>query len=223
MDEIEIERIVRSKRKTIALVVTDRATLVVKAPYFVSNKAIYEVIKKHKRWIDKRIAIAKAIEKPSEKEFVPGENFLYLGRTHGLFIVKEQKEPLKFDNAFYLRQDMQALARDIFINWYKSASRKFISERVNYYSILTGIKFNKIKITSAMKRWGSCSHDGNLSFTCRLVMAPIFVIDYVVVHELCHILEHNHSKAFWEHVQVILPDYKDARKWLKENGQTLAI
>lgn len=223
LDEIKIEQIVRSKRKTIALEVTDRATLIVKAPYFVSNKAIYEVIEKHKSWINKRIAISKTREKPSEKEFVSGESFLYLGRAYRLFVVYSQKEPFKFDNAFYLREDMQPLGRDIFINWYRNAARKFISERVNYYSNLAGIKYNKAKITSAMKRWGSCSRNGDLSFTYRLVMAPIFVIDYVVVHELCHIIEHNHSKTFWGNVKVILPDYEYARKWLREKGQTLVI
>jgi hypothetical protein len=223
MDEIEVEKIIRSKRKTIALEVTDRVTLIIKAPYFVSNKAIYEIIEKHKRWINKRIAFAKTIGKSSPKEFVPGESFLYLGKTYRLFIVCSQKEALRFDNAFYLKKDMQSLAREIFIDWYKNEAKKFISERVNYYSNLTGIKYNKVKITSAMKRWGSCSQNGNLSFTYRLVMAPVFAIDYVIVHELCHIIEHNHSKRFWEHLKVILPDYKNAREWLREKEQTLII
>jgi hypothetical protein len=224
MDKIKIEKIVRSKRKTIALVATDRATLVVKVPYFVSKVAINKVIEKHKSWINKRIAIAKTIEKPSSKGFISGESFLYLGRAYRLFIVyAQQEEPFKFDNAFYLREDMQPFAKDVFINWYRDSAQKFISERVNYYSNLAGIKYNKVKITFAMKRWGSCSHKGNLSFTYRLVMAPIFVIDYVVVHELCHIIEHNHSKAFWEHVKVILPGYKNAREWLKEKGQILDL
>ncbi|MGC8690929.1 MAG: M48 family metallopeptidase [Caldisericaceae bacterium] len=223
MNEIEIEQIIHSKRKTIAIEVTDRATLIVKAPYFVSKVAVNKVIEKHKSWINKRIAIAKTIEKPSSKGFVSGESFLYLGRTYRLFIVYAQEEPFKFDNAFYLREDMQPFAKDIFINWYRNEARKFISERVNYYSNLAGIKYNKVKITSAMKRWGSCSRERNLSFTYRLVMAPIFVIDYVIVHELCHIIEHNHSKTFWEHVKVILPGYKNARAWLNEKGQMLVI
>jgi len=223
MNEILIESIIRSKRKTIALEITDKATLVVKAPYYVSNKAIQDVIRRHSKWIEKKISYAKQLKKAENKEFDSGESFLYLGRAYMLFVVYSQKEPFKFDNAFYLREDMQPLARDIFINWYRNVARKFIFERVNYYSNLAGIKYNKAKITSAQKRWGSCSREGSLSFTYRLVMAPIFVIDYVVVHELCHIIEHNHSKTFWGHVKVILPDYKDARKWLREKGQTLVI
>lgn len=223
MREFEIEKIVRSKRKTIALEVSDKATLIVKAPYYVSNKTIDEVIQKHIKWIRKRIEIVRTQERSFPKEFVSRESFLYLGRTYKLSLVKEQKETLKFDNAFYIREDMQPFARGIFINWYRDTAQKFISERVNYYSNFAGIKYNKVKITSAMKRWGSCSRNGNLSFTYRLVMAPVSVIDYVVVHELCHIIEHNHSKRFWEHVKVILPDYKDAQEWLREKEQTLVI
>lgn len=223
MKDIKIEQIIRSSRKTIALEVTDRATLIVKAPYLVSNKTIDEVIQRHSEWIKKRISNAKTTKKVSEKEFVSGESFLYLGRTYKLFLVKEQKEVLKFDNGFYLRGDQKPFARDIFILWYKNAARSLILERVSYYSNLTGIKYNNVKITSAMKRWGSCSQKGNLSFTYRLIMAPLPVIDYVVVHELCHILEHNHSRAFWEYLRVILPDYKEHRKWLRENGQLLYL
>ncbi|MGB9694720.1 MAG: M48 family metallopeptidase [Caldisericaceae bacterium] len=223
MDEIEIERITRSNRKTISLEVTDKATLVIKAPYSVSNNAINEVIHRHIRWIRKRISNARTIDKSSEKQFVSGESFLYLGRTYRLFIVKEQTEILRFDNAFYLREDNQPFARDRFIEWYKKTSRSFISERVRFYSNLTGIKYQKVKITSARKRWGSCSREGNLSFTYKLIMAPIFVIDYVVVHELCHILEHNHSKAFWEHVRTILPNYKESKDYLKEKGRMIDL
>lgn len=223
MDEIKIEKVIRSKRKTIALEVTESATLIIKAPYLVSNKTIDEVIQRHIKWIKKRISSAKNIEKSSGKEFVSGESFLYLGRTYRLFLVKEQKEVLKFDSGFYLREDMKPFVRDIFTLWYKNAARKFILERVNYYSNLTGIKYNGAKITSAMKRLGSCSIKGNLSFTYRLIMAPLPVIDYVVVHELCHILEHNHSKDFWRNVKIILPFYKEQREWLKENGQLLNL
>jgi len=223
MENVKIEQIIRSKRKTIALEVTDRATLIVKVPYLVSNKTIDETIQRHIRWIRKRISNVKNAEKFSEKEFVSGESFLYLGRTYRLFLVKEQKEALKFDNGFYLSWNQKPFARDVFILWYKNAARNLILERIYYYSNLTGIKYNNVKITSARKRWGSCSREGNLSFTYRLIMAPISVIDYVVVHELCHIEVHNHSKAFWEKVKVIIPEYKKQKEWLKENGHLLNL
>lgn len=223
MEEIKIEKIVRSDRKTIMLEISDRATLIVKAPLYVSDEEIYEVINKHSKWINKKIEILKKEEKILKKDFISKEFFLYLGESFRLFLINKQKEALKFDQAFYLRKDMEPYSREIFIKWYKKEAKRFISERVIYYSNITGIKFNKLRITSAKKRWGSCSYNGNLNFTYRLIMAPIFVIDYVVVHELCHIVEHNHSEKFWGNVRVILPDYKKARIWLREKGKTLFI
>ena len=98
-----------------------------------------------------------------------------------------------------------------------------LTERVEFFAHAQGFKVKKIRISSARTRWGSCSAKGTLSFTWRLVMAPPDVIDYVVVHELCHLKELNHSKAFWAQVEAILPDYKTRRKWLKDNGAKLHL
>ncbi len=91
------------------------------------------------------------------------------------------------------------------------------------YSEMTGLIHRSIKITSAKKRFGSCSPNGSLNFSWRLMMAPLNIIDYVVVHELVHIEERNHSKNFWNKVRIILPDYKQSEKWLKDNSQLLTI
>ena len=96
-------------------------------------------------------------------------------------------------------------------------------ERVAFFARSQDVKPGKLCISSARTRWGSCSAKGTLSFTWRLVMAPLDIIDYVVVHELCHLKEMNHSRAFWERVETILPDYKRRRKWLKENGGALRL
>lgn len=223
MREFEIEQIVRSKRKTIALEVSDKATLIVKAPYYVSNKTIDEVIQKHIKWIRKRMEIARTQEKTFPKEFVSGESFLYLGKPYRLFLVYEQKEPLAFGDDFRLREDQQPFARELFLQFYKKEAKRFIHERVKLYSKIMGVSYKSFRITSATKRWGSCSRDGRLSFAYRLVMAPVSVIDYVVVHELSHVIEHNHSTAFWEKVKAVLPEYNEQKRWLKEKGQLLNI
>ncbi len=98
---------------------------------------------------------------------------------------------------------------------------ELIPARVAYYAPLVGVKYSKITIRNQRTRWGSCSGKGNLNFNCLLMLAPVQVLDYVVVHELCHIQQMNHSKAFWELVQKVIPDYKTRRKWLKENGRAL--
>lgn len=104
---------------------------------------------------------------------------------------------------------------------YRDAAGDYIPKRVEYYHQFTGGNYQRITIRDQKTRWGSCSGNGTLSFSFRLMMAPPRVLDYVVVHELCHLTHMNHSKDFWHMVESILPDYKEHRKWLKESGHTL--
>lgn len=103
----------------------------------------------------------------------------------------------------------------------KKMVKEKITERVQWYSELTGIKYSKIKINKAKTRWGSCSSKGSLNFNYRLYFAPLEILDYVVVHELSHIREMNHSKKFWNRVELVIPDYKKRRKWLRTEGKKL--
>lgn len=106
---------------------------------------------------------------------------------------------------------------------YREAAREYIPKRVEYYHTLTGGNYSKITIRDQKTRWGSCSSNGTLSFNYRLMLAPPRVLDYVVVHELCHLTHMNHSIEFWDMVGSILPEYKEYRKWLKDNGHTLQV
>jgi len=222
--DIKVEKIIRTKRKTIALQMTNNATLIVKAPFYLSDEKVREVILKHRKWIEKKKKeIEKRDPKYSPKEFVNGEGFLYLGKFYKLKIVNFQDEPLKFDNGFYLSKDALPEARKLFINWYKDMAYKKISERVEWYAKKRGFKYKSIKITNAQKRWASCSPKGNLNFSWRLIMAPLPVIDYVVVHELVHLEEKNHTKSFWTKVKMLMPDYEKHKDWLKKNGYLLKL
>ena len=97
----------------------------------------------------------------------------------------------------------------------------YIPERVKYYAPIVGVNYTRITIRNQKTRWGSCSSKGGLNFNCLLMLTPPEVVDYVVVHELCHRKEMNHSKAFWDEVEKVLPDYKSAKRWLRENGGEL--
>ncbi|NIA10780.1 MAG: DUF45 domain-containing protein [Nitrospiraceae bacterium] len=220
---MKLEQIIRQRRKTISLEVTPHATLVVKVPYYLTDNDVRAAVKRHMLWIERRLKNIEAAPSFKEKKFVSGESFLYLGRSYRLLIVKEQKEALKFDNNFYLVEGKRQKAKEIFVNWYKRAAKDFVLKRVNMYTNKIGVEYESVKINSAKKRWGSCSHSGNLNFSYRLIMAPVSVVDYVVVHELCHILEHNHSKRFWRNVKVVLPHYEKNKLWLKENSYLLNI
>lgn len=222
--EIKIEKIIYTNRKTISLHITDNATLIIKAPFDASNETIMKVVSNHINWINKKTnEIRKRDPKFVTREFVSGEGFLFLGRYYKLNIVDEQDEPLKFEKYFYLSRKELSRAKEIFIDWYKKVAKEKITERVQRYAQISGLKYNSINITDAQKRWGSCSHNGNLNFSWRLIMAPLSVIDYVVVHELAHIEIKNHSKAFWNKVKVLMPDYEKHKEWLTKNNYLLKL
>lgn len=222
--DVEIEKIMRAKRRTISLQVTDDAALVVKAPLNATDEVIREVVFRHKKWIEKKKAEIEARDpKFSSKEFVNGEGFLYLGRQYKLRIIESQAIPLKFENGFNLSKEALQDARAVFIKMYKKMAYEKISERVEWYAQKRGFKYNKVNITNAEKRWGSCSSNKNLNFSWRLIMAPLPVVDYVVIHELVHLEEKNHGKEFWNKVKVMMPDYEKYRDWLKKNGYLLRL
>lgn len=127
--------------------------------------------------------------------------------------IKETKERFEAEPTEKLtREKVIALADE---------ALKVIPERVEYFAKVIGVTYGKITVRNQKTRWGSCSSKGNLNFNCLLMLAPPEVLDYVVVHELCHRKQMNHSKAFWLEVEKVLPDYKEVRKWLKEDGSQM--
>ena len=224
MTKIKIDKIVRSKRKTLALEIAYDAGLIVRAPEGAPLGYIEKVVYDKRFWIQEKQKITrKKYEKIIPKKFVNGERFLYLGNTYCLSIVTCGAVPLSLDKEFRLSRNYLPHARQVFITWYKQEAQQKIKEKLDWYSTLFGLKYNKFKITGAQKRWGSCSVKGNLHFSWRLIMAPSKIIDYVVIHELVHLREKNHSKKFWSKVKVLLSDYERHRKWLKDNGYLLVI
>lgn len=221
---MKIDKIVRSKRKTLALEIAGDASLIVRAPERASLNLIQKIVYKKQRWIKtKQDIVKKRHKKTTPKKFINGEKILFLGKIYKLYIVNNINLPLIFNQNFQLSYKHLDKAKEIFTNWYKKQAYKKISQRVNFYSLISGFKYNKINITKAQKRWGSCSNQGNLNFSWRLVMAPEKVIDYVVIHELIHLREKNHSKNFWSEVELLMSDYKTHRQWLKKNGHILDL
>ena len=223
MGKIKIDKIVRSNRKTVALIVTQDAILVVRAPVFTPMEHIERLVSKKSSWIRQKIAEVIKRPKPLTKEFVGGEGFLYLGKLYKLHIVDDASLIIELKDRLYISKNSLPQARQVIVQWYKKEALKIIRERCAWYAKITGYKPASVKITNAQKRWGSCGPKGTLNFSWRLIMAPVEVIDYLVVHELVHIGQPDHSKLFWTEVESILPDYKKREKWLKENGGLLTV
>ena len=221
---IKPDQIIRTRRKTIALIVKPDGSLVVRAPLRASSRQIQQLIEQKAPWIRAtQEKVRRNYPKIAPKEYVNGEGFLYLGKSYRLAISPGASRQLTLEGQFLLSPSALPGARAVFIDWYRQQARQVIAERVAWFAAKYGFHYARIKITSARTRWGSYSSKGTLSFTWRLVMAPVEIIDYVVVHELAHTLEHNHGKAFWEKVKAITPDYKQKIAWLKINGATLDI
>lgn len=219
---ITVNRLIRSKRRTIALIVERDGSVTVRAPMKMSAKLIEEFVVKHADWVEKKQAeVANAVPEKT-KQYEAGERFLFLGQEYPLEIVKTASKKLVLDDAFQLVESEQKNAEIVFRNWYRRQAEKIIGERVALFAEKHQIHVGKIRITSARTRWGSCSSKGTLSFSWRLVMTPLDIIDYVVIHELAHTIHHNHSKRFWNLVGKWMPDYKERRKRLRAYGKEIA-
>ena len=220
MDHCLSYQLIRSKkrRKTISLHIKEDGNIFVYAPYRTPKWEIEKFINEKESWISEKLSEKERSIKKAEK------GFLYLGGLFPLEIEdsKSKGYPLKLSfGKFVLDKDHVEKARDLFIQWYKREAKEKITERVDYYSKRLQLLPKGIKITSAKYCWGACSRDNRLSFSWRIITAPLTVIDYVLIHELVHIKEKNHSKSFWNYVESIIPNYKKHRLWLKENGYLL--
>lgn len=219
---IHVDQIIRSKRKTLALVVRPDGSLLVRAPWRTPKYVVQEFVEKNRKWIETQQAQALAVLPPAPRQYMPGEMFLYLGTNSPLELVEGQRELLRLDDGkFKLALSQQGDAASSFERWYREQARQVLTARVEFFARQNDFQYKRIRITSARTRWGSCSAAGSLSFSWRLILAPLEVVDYVVVHELVHTVFHNHSKQFWDRVGMIMPDSTKHRRWLRENGRQL--
>jgi predicted metal-dependent hydrolase len=220
---IEISQIIRSKRKTLALIIKNDGVLIVRAPMRTSDQRIKEFVEEHRSWIEKKQTEIKSIVLLSPKQYIPGEMFLFLGESYPLEIVENQEKALVLNGSFKLAEKAVNRAETVFARWYRKQAKEILKERVDLYASQYSFQYQGIKITSAKTRWGSCNSKGSLSFSWRLIMAPLEQVDYVVVHELVHTIHHNHSKRFWNRVEKVMPDFKESKKWLRKNGPQLML
>jgi predicted metal-dependent hydrolase len=217
---MKIDKIIRTKRKTIALIVQRDGSLVVRAPLRTSKSQILELVEKNASWIQTRLEEVKLrYASIPPVEYREGESFYFLGKTVQLKWVDKASKPLELrGETFWLKKAAVSNAQEVFKAWYREQALHLLSDRTAVLARQYGFAYQQVKITSARTRWGSCSPTGTLSYPWRLVMAPLPVIDYVIIHELVHTQIKNHAKGFWDKVKTILPDYRQHKEWLKNQG-----
>jgi len=208
--------LIRTQRKTLALKIRKDGAVEVRAPLRCPKTIIDKFVSDHEDWIVKKMEIID--EKLRQKEeFSINEHtkLLLLGREFPVAFGNVKRVQFMGDRFWFPESMPEKLRLNALIGFYKKAAREHLTSRVDYFSTVIGVNADKVSITSARTRWGSCSSRGTVSFSWRLMLAYEGAIDYVVVHELCHRLEMNHSALFWAHVAGVLPDYKQRQKVLK--------
>ena len=214
-------QIIRSNRKTLSLSINENSDLVVRAPHRVSDDEIQKFISEKSAWIDKKQRLIKARLKDNLNQY-SSLQCLYLGSLYPLKIDNSAVEPISFDGHVFTIVNVNRETISLPLkSWYKKRFIEVALPRLSYFSDKHKLKVNQVRVKEQKTLWGSCSSKNNINLNYLLIMAPMKVIDYVIVHELVHTIHKNHSAKFWQKVATILPNYKDARYWLKENGHQL--
>jgi predicted metal-dependent hydrolase len=223
MAEIPIEKIIRSRRKTIALEVTPRATLIVRAPTHVPQAYIDAMIREKSAWVHKKFEEMKKRPPQIERTYAEGEIFWFLGRPYPLQFVMDGRAVIERTDRLCASESLRPTIKTAIRRWYMEEAEKEIRSRCMWFSMMTGYAPESVRITDACQRWGSCTHRGGLNFTWRLIQAPLEIVDYVIVHELVHLRQMDHSPKFWAKVEALMPDYERRRQWLRENERLLRV
>ncbi len=223
-------RLIKSKRKTIAISFDGDGNLIVKAPSWLGKREIEEFVSSKEGWIEataRRLEEARKKEKDSQLRLESGDELCYLGEKRTLTVLREGSRRGKITSVLdrvIMRVPYEAdraFRRELLEKWYRREALTVLSEKALEFSESLGVEFKEIHIKDQKSRWGSCSSKGNLNFNWRILMAPEAVCDYVVIHELCHLVHMDHSPGFWGMVEGFCPRYRAHRKWLKEHGREL--
>jgi predicted metal-dependent hydrolase len=218
--------IVRSRRTTADIVIERDGRVLVRAPEAIPDERIEDLVEAKRYWIYKNLAEWRDLNATRMlREYRNGEGFLYLGRTYRLLLTADQQEPLLLKNGrFCLRRDLVdkgakendgEAAKAAFRDYYIARGSEHIRQRVDYYAPKVGVTPHDIDVRELGNRWASCSPTGNLAFHWKCMMAPQTIIDYIVVHELCHFHYLDHTDAFWNEVDKVMPVYGERKEWLR--------
>lgn len=213
-----------AKRRKLTITVERDRSVVVHAPEGISDEKIRQVVEAKRQWIYEKVGHPQKYQNlphPPGKELVNGESALYLGRQYRIEMVKTGLSEIQFSQRFLIPVTQRQKREETLKEWYISKAKEKIVPRVKYHARELGVHFSGVKIVDNRYRWGSCTVNNNVNFNWRLIKAPMFVIDYIIIHELTHLIETNHTLRFWNIVRAQSPTMEKAKTWLRENGQLL--
>ena len=220
--------VLRSKRKTSVLYIVGDE-LQIRVPNRVRDRKIVEILETKERWIRNKVIQLKNQPISQKREFISGESFLLFGRNLNLKVLEGGKVGTQLIDDYLITTVRTSEIGDLrksriktyLEKWYIHEAYQKLEEKVMRYSKIIRVFPREIKVRNYKTRWGSCDNKGRLTFNFHLIKAPHEIVDYVVIHELCHMLQPNHSKFFWNEVARFDPSFKNHKKWLKLNGADL--
>ena len=219
--------IIKTDRKKSASIQLKDGQVRVRAPRSLSDKRINDLIKKRAPWIKEKLKEYSKRPQAVTKKYEDGEIFSYLNRNYELKIVESDEEAVKLKNGCLVvsicKEDFgkNIKVQNLLTDWYRNHAHKYLQERTDKFANIIGVSPSSISVKNYKSRWGSCSINGAIDYNWKIIQAPKKIIDYVVVHELCHLIEHNHSPKYWSYVEKFMPNWKESRDWLKENSDIL--
>ena len=233
---IEYQLLQGADRQTTDIVIERDGKVRVRPPQSMTPEQVDETVFSKRMWIYRNLAEWHDLNATRiVREWVNGESFLYLGSSYRLSLVdaqdedEERQEGLKLkDGRFQLRRSVMSqggfeAAQQAFEQFYKDKGLPRIQQRVAHFAPRVGVDAGEVQVKDLGYRWASCLPSGGLHFHWKCLMAPLTVIDYIVVHELCHLRHRDHSDAFWNEVDKVLPQYRERKEWLRQRGANLDV
>ena len=223
--------IIRSNRKKTATIDVVDGVVSVRVPHELSQESISALVSKKLSWIKKRVSEQSSVQTTYSRELVSGSSISYLGKRYRLKRSTDQAKSISMQRGYIvahidnnlLECDTEALIRRNLVDWYTDKARIYLNRRSKYWASKMGVSYSSISIKNYRSKWGDCNSIKGISYNWRIMFAPQSVIDYVVVHELCHLTHMNHSKEFWALVTKYCPNWKEKRLWLKEHSRALDV
>lgn len=228
--DIEYQLLRNGTRRTADVVIERDGHISVRGPAYLTEEQADAVVDSKRLWIYRNLAQWRDLNATRVvRNWVNGEGFLYLGSSYRLLLVQEQEEPVQLkDGRFYMQRAVvenggEEAARRSMQQFYMQKGRERIRSRVSYFAPKVGVLPSSVEVKEIGYRWGSCTSEGRLAFHWKCMMATPKVIDYIVVHELCHLHHRDHTDAFWNEVDKVMPDYYERKTWLRVNGASFDL
>jgi predicted metal-dependent hydrolase len=220
--DLRFDVVLSARRRTMELSVERDGALVIRAPEGATRARLEAFIREKRTWVYRKVAEKEALRHAVPvREYVSGEGFLYLGRSYRLLVVNRQDVPLRLEaGRFRLLRSEVGRGRAHFIRWYAEHGRTWLRRRVEMLAPRVGVEPGAVEVRDLGYRWGSCGSSRTLNFNWVTTLLPPSIVEYVVVHELVHLCERNHTPAFWRRVERAMPDYARRKAWLAERGST---